>query len=85
MDRKIFRFCLFEERDFSLIMIENTETSENIFRYLKINYYFNPSLKAVNLGKAGLKAIYNIFLNTKIFPCYFHLMRRLNLHIKNLK
>ena len=42
MDWKIFRFCHFEVRDFSLIMNENKE--KNIFRYLKINYYFNPSL-----------------------------------------
>ena len=32
-----------------------------------------------------LKATQKIFQNTRIFPCYFHLVRRISIHIKNLK
>lgn len=68
----------------ALINNENTETLETIFKFLIINYYFNPSLITVDFGKASLKVITKLFPKTRIFPCYFHLIKRLKLHIKNL-
>ena len=69
----------------ALIYNENTETLETIFNYLKHNYFFKPDLITLDLGKAGLKAIKNVYPDVRIFPCYFHLIRRIILHIKNLK
>ena len=69
----------------ALINNENAETIEKILNFLKINFQLNPELITVDFGKAGLKAINKIFPNARIFPCYFHMIRRLCLHIKNLK
>ncbi len=68
----------------ALIYNENTETLETIFKFLKINYFFNPTLITVDFGKAGLKVITKLLPKTRIFPCYFHLIRRLKIHIKSL-
>ena len=69
----------------ALIYNENAETLETIFNFLKHNYFFKPDLITLDLGKAGLKAIKSIYPDIRIFPCYFHLIRRIILHIKNLK
>ena len=47
-------------------------------------YFFNPKLITVDFGRAGIKTIGNVFPNTRIYPCYFHLVRKMVLHIKNL-
>ena len=69
----------------ALIYNENKETLEEIFKFLKKNFNFQPSLITVDLGKAGYIAIKNIFPNTRIYPCYFHLVRRFILHLKYLR
>ena len=69
----------------ALIYNEIIETLEEIFKYLKKNFNFNPDLITVDFGKAGYIAIKNIFPNIRIFPCYFHLIRRMVIHLKNLK
>ena len=69
----------------ALIYNENKETLESIYKYLKLNYNFYPKLFAVDFGRAGYVSIKNIFPKTRIYPCYFHLIRRLIIHIKNLK
>lgn len=61
------------------------KTLEEIFKYLENNYSFNPNVLTVDFGKAGYLAISKVFPSTRIFPCYFHLIRRLVLHIKNLR
>lgn len=68
----------------ALIYNENIETLEEIFKYLKKNFNFNPDLITVDFGKAGYIAIKNIFPNIRIFPCYFHLIRRMVIHIKKI-
>ena len=75
-----FLLCLL-----SLIYNENKETFEAIFNFLKYNFGFNPNLFTVDFGKAGYIAIKNVFPNTRIYPCYFHLIRRLIIHIKYLR
>ena len=70
---------------FALIYNENYETLVTIFKFLKTNYNFQPDLFTVDFGRAGYTAIKNIFPNTRIFPCYFHLIRRLIIHLKDLK
>ena len=69
----------------ALIYNENRETLEEIFNFLKRNYSFNPAVFTVDFGKAGYLAISHAFPSNRIFPCYFHLIRRLVLHIKNLR
>ena len=69
----------------ALIFNENKETLESIFKFLKLNYEFDPQLITVDFGKAGYNAISNIFPKARIFPCYFHLIRRLIIHLKNLR
>jgi len=68
----------------SLIYNENVETIEKLLEFLKDVYNFNPNLITIDLGKAGYKAVTNIFPKCRIFPCYFHIIRRFILHIKNL-
>ena len=70
---------------FALIYNENIETLEVIFKYLKMNFNFQPEFITVDFGKAGYIEIKNIFLNTRIFPCYLHLIRRFIIHIKYLR
>ena len=69
----------------ALIYNENKETLEAIFNFLKLNYNFYSNLFTVDFGKAGYLAIQNIFSKTRIFPCFFHLIRRLILHLKYLR
>ena len=69
----------------ALIANENTETLEMILKYLKNNFYFKPDLITVDLGRAGLKAIQKVYPNTRLFPCFFHIIIRIKLHIKNLQ
>ena len=66
-----------------LINEEKSETLEKIILFLK-NYQFNPELIIVDLGKAGLNAIAKAFPYTRIFPCYFHMIRRFCMHVKSL-
>ena len=69
----------------ALIYNENRETIENILKYLKLNFNFNPPVITLDFRKVGYLAFKNIFPKTRIFPCYFHLIRRLIIHIKNLR
>lgn len=69
----------------ALINNENRETIETILKYLKLNFNFNPPVIIIDFEKAGYLAFKNIFPKTRIFPCYFHLIRRLILYIKNLR
>ena len=69
----------------ALIYNENRETIETILKYLKLNFNFNPPVITLDFGKAGYLAFKNIFPKTRIFPCYFHLILRLIIHIKNLR
>ena len=69
----------------ALIYNENRETIETILKNLKINFNFNPPFISIDFGKAGYLAFKNIFPKTSLFPCYFHLIRMLILHIKNLR
>ena len=62
---------------FSLIYNENIETIGKIFEHLKDNYQFIPKLFTIDLGKVCYRAITNIFPNCRIFPFYFHLLRRI--------
>jgi hypothetical protein len=55
----------------ALIYKENTETLETMFNYLKINYFFNPSLITVDFGKAGLKVISKLFTKNKDISLLF--------------
>ena len=68
----------------ALIYNENRVTIETILKYLKLNFNFNPPVITIDFGEAGYSALKNIFPKTRIFPCYFHLIRRLILHIKDL-
>ena len=67
-----------------LIYNENEETFMEIFKFLKINFNLKHSLFTVDFGKAGCLALNSIFPETSIFPCYFHFIRRMIIHIKNL-
>ena len=69
----------------ALIYNENFETICEIFNFLKKNYNFYPKIITVDFGKAGYKAIQKVFPKTRIFTCYFHLIRRLIIHLKNIK
>lgn len=69
----------------AFIYNENLETFESIFNHLKINYNFYPELITIDLGRACYKAINKVFPSCRIFPCYFHIIRRFILHIGNLK
>ena len=69
----------------ALIYNENQETIEAIFNFLKINYNFYPKLFTVDFGKAGYLVLQHVFPKTRIFTCYFHLIRRLIIHLKNLR
>ena len=69
----------------ALIYNENFETISEIFNFLKKNYNFYPKIITVDFGKAGYKAIQQSFPKTRIFTCYFHLIRRLIIHLKNIK
>ena len=69
----------------ALIYNENIETFETIYNYLKLNYNIQPPLITIDFCKANYIAIKKIFPNTRIFPCYFHLIRRLIIHLKTLR
>ena len=45
----------------SLIYNENFETIYKIFEYLMETYNFNQKLSTVDFGKAGYKALLNVF------------------------
>ena len=66
---------------FALIYNENKETLEEIFKFPKLNY---PKLITLDFGKARYIATKNIFPKARIYPCYFHLVKRFIKHIKYL-
>ena len=50
-----------------------------------MNYNFYPKLFTVDFGRVGYISIKNVFQRTRIYPCYFHLIRSFIIHIKNIK
>ena len=68
-----------------LIYNENKETFSEIFKFLKLTYQFKPNLFTVDLARGCYLAILEIFPNSRIFPCYFHIIRRLIIHLNNIK
>ena len=81
---KLFEILAYNEKSnktllylLALIYNENKETTEEIFYYLKTNFNYSPKLFTLDFGKAGYNPINKIFPNCRIFPCYFHIIRRL--------
>ena len=69
----------------NLIYNENKETFSEIFKFLKLTYQFNSKLFTVDLARGCYLAILEQFPNCRIFPCYFHIIRRLIIHLNNIK
>ena len=68
-----------------LIYNENKETFSEIFKFLKLTYQFKPNLFTVDLARGCYLAILEHFPNCRIFPCYFLIIRRLIIHLNNIK
>ena len=69
----------------ALITNENYETFLEIFKYLKSNHNFNPKFITIDFNKACFKAIFKLFKNINIIPCYFHLMKNCYKKLPKLK
>ena len=69
----------------ALIRNENIETFTIIYNYLYEKYKFVPKKMTVDCQKAHLISLYKFFPNTCIIICYFHIIRRLVIHLKDLK
>ena len=67
----------------SLVLIsnENVETSNNIYQYLYKKYKFQPTKITVDHQKAHNIFIPNIYPSCCIIICYFHIIRRLVIHL----
>ena len=51
----------------------------------KLKRYQHFIKEVVLLSYLKYIAIKNVFPNARIFPCYFHLIRRLIIHLKSLR
>ena len=68
-----------------LISNENIETYDAIYQYLYNKYNFQPTKMAVDCQKAHIISIQKIFPNCYIIVCYFHIIRRLVIHLTQLR
>ena len=57
---------------FILLINENVDTFENIYKYLLEKYDFNPRNIMVDFNHSQIVAINNIFKNALIHGCFFH-------------
>ena len=56
-----------------------------IFEYLYKKYNFVPDLITMDFCRGPYSAIKNFFPNSRIYPCLFHFMQRVILHLPELK
>ena len=69
----------------ALIRNENIETFSTIYNYLYDKFKFNPPKLTVDCQKANLISLYKFFPNCNIIICYFHIVRRLVIHLGALR
>ena len=74
----VFQLCVI-----ALIRNENIETFTTIYNYLYEKYKFTPKKMIVDFQKADLSSLYKFFPNTCIIICYFHIIRRLVIILKD--
>ena len=68
-----------------LISNENIETYVNIYEYLINKYKFNPTKLTVDCQKSHILAILKLFPNCCLIICYFHIIRRLVIHLPEIR
>ena len=68
----------------SIIKNENKETILTILDYLSLKYNFNPNIITLDFGRGPYVAFKTKFPNCRIFPCFFHFIQRILLHLKEI-
>lgn len=69
----------------AFIQNENKETFMTIYKYIIDNYGLKIPLLACNCNATHIIAIYKIFPSTNIILCYFHVLRRLIIHMPDIR
>ena len=68
-----------------LISNENVETFDTIYQYLYSKYKFQPTKLTVDCQKSHIISIQKIYPNCYIIICYFHIIRRLVIHLPQIR
>lgn len=69
----------------SLIQNENKESFYSIYKYLIDNYNLKLSLITCDCNAVHIIAIYKLSPSTNILLCYFHIIRRLIIHLPDIR
>ena len=69
----------------ALIKNENFETINEIIKFLKNNYNFNPPLITLNMARGPIKAFLNNFSDIDIFICYYNFISRIVILFSQLR
>ena len=68
-----------------LISNENVETFDVIYQYLYSKYKFQPKKITVDCQKSHIISLQKIYPNSYIIICYFHIIRRLVIHLPQIR